>query len=78
MGELREEYGTSDKPFSIFVISMDAFSVDGIKRLENEGVTDVIVVFRWPYEVGPDIEALSDKIDKLRWFADGVMAKTNE
>jgi probable F420-dependent oxidoreductase len=78
LGELREEYGTSDKPFSIFVISMDAFSVDGIKRLENEGVTDVIVGFRWPYEVGPDIEALSDKIDKLRWFADGVMAKTNE
>ena len=61
----------------MFVISLDAFSVDGVRRLEEVGVTDVIVGFRWPYEVGPDIEPLSDKIDKLRWFADGVIAKVN-
>ena len=78
LGELRREYGTEKKDFSVFVISMDAFSADGIKRLEEVGVTDVIVGFRWPYEVGPDIEPLSDKIDKLRWFADGVMAKAGD
>jgi len=77
LGELRQQHGTADKPFSVFVISMEAFNVDGVRRLEEQGVTDVIVGFRWPYEVGPDIEPLEDKIDKLRWFADGVIAKVN-
>ena len=77
LGELRREYGTHRRPFSVFVISMDAFSVEGVRRLEEQGVTDVIVGFRWPYEVGPDIEPLSDKIDKLRRFADGVVAQVN-
>jgi probable F420-dependent oxidoreductase len=76
LGELREEAGTAGKPFEVHVISMDAFSVDGVRRLEEQGVTDVIVGFRWPYEVGPDIESLTDKIDKLRWFADSVIDKT--
>jgi probable F420-dependent oxidoreductase len=75
LGRLREEAGTADRPFEVHVISMDAFSVDGVRRLEAQGVTDVIVGFRWPYEVGPDIEPLSDKIDKLRWFADRVIDK---
>ena len=35
---------------------LDAYSVDGVKRLEEQGVTDVIVGFRWPYAVGPDVE----------------------
>jgi alkanesulfonate monooxygenase SsuD/methylene tetrahydromethanopterin reductase-like flavin-dependent oxidoreductase (luciferase family) len=77
LSRLREEAGTADRPFEVHVISLDAFSVDGIRRLEEQGVTDVIVGFRWPYEVGPDIEPLEDKIDKLRWFADGVIAKVN-
>ena len=74
LAELRAEAGTADRPFEVHVISMDAFSVDGVRRLEEAGVTDVIVGFRWPYEVGPDVEPLGDKIDKLRWFADRVIA----
>jgi len=35
----------------------------------------VIVGFRWPYEVGPDTEPLVDKLDKLRAYADRVIAK---
>ena len=77
LGELRQEEGTADRPFEVHVISMDAFSVDGVHRLEEQGVTDVIVGFRWPYEIGPDIEPLADKIDKLRWFADSVIGKVN-
>ena len=75
LAELRAEEGTADRPFEVHVISMDAFNVDGVRRLEEQGVTDLIVGFRWPYEVGPDIEPLADKIDKLRWFADGVIDK---
>ena len=77
LGQLREEEGTADKPFEVHVISLDAFSVDGIHRLEEEGVTDVIVGFRWPYEVGPDPEGLQTKIDNLNRFAETVIAKVD-
>lgn len=75
LARLREEEGTADRDFEIHVISLDAFSPDGLRRLEEQGVTDVIVGFRWPYAVGPDMEQLQTKIDNLRRFADDVMAK---
>jgi probable F420-dependent oxidoreductase len=73
--EFRREYGTLDKDFEIHVISLDAYSPDGIEKLEELGVTDVIVGFRYPYEVGPDTEPLQTKIDNLRRFSDDVIAK---
>jgi probable F420-dependent oxidoreductase len=73
--ELRREYGTLDKDFEIHVISLDAYSPDGIEKLEELGVTDVIVGFRYPYEVGPDTETLQTKVDNLRRFSDDVIAK---
>jgi probable F420-dependent oxidoreductase len=75
LAELRVEAGRQDAPFETHVISMDAFTVDGVRRLEEQGVTDVIVGFRWPYVVGPDTEALQTKIDSLRRFADTVITK---
>jgi hypothetical protein len=59
----------------VHVISADAYSADGVRRLEEQGVTDVIVGFRWPYQTGPDTEALEDKLAKLRRYADAVIAK---
>jgi hypothetical protein len=73
--ELRSEYGTAGRPFEVHVISVDAYSADGIRRLEDAGVTEVIVGFRWPYQVGPDAEDLQPKLDKLRQYADDVIAK---
>jgi probable F420-dependent oxidoreductase len=73
--ELRREYGTLDKDFEIEVISLDAYSVDGVEKLEELGVTGVIVGFRYPYDVGPDTESLQTKIDNLRRFSDDVIAK---
>ena len=75
LSELRAEYGTADRPFEVVVISADAYSVDGIRRLEEQGVTEVIVGFRWPYHLGPDTEALQPKLDSLRRYADDVIAK---
>lgn len=74
LGELRAEYGRESEPFEIHVISLDAYSVDGIKRLEDQGVTDVIVGFRDPYTM-PD-GPLQPKIDAIRGFADSVISKT--
>jgi probable F420-dependent oxidoreductase len=72
--QLREEEGRTG-PFEIHVISVDGFTLDGIKRLEDKGVTDVIVGFRIPYIVGPDTEPLGDKIRNLERFAEHVIAK---
>ncbi len=75
LAEFRRQAGTIGRPFEVHVISMDAHSVDGVRRLEDQGVTDLVVGFRWPYQVGPDTEPLADKIAKLRRFADTVIAK---
>jgi probable F420-dependent oxidoreductase len=65
----------AERPFEIHVISLDAYTVDGVRRLEEQGVTDVIIGFRWPYATGPDTEPLGRKLDNLRRFADDVIAK---
>ena len=77
LAEFRRQEATADRPFEIHVISPDAYSVDGARRLQDLGVTDVIVGFRWPYEVGPDREPLQEKAAKLRRYADKVISKVN-
>jgi len=74
LNQIREEQGRTG-PFEIHVISVDAFTLDGIKRLEDKGVTDVIVGFRIPYIMGQDTEPLDTKIRNLERFAEKVIAK---
>ncbi len=71
--DLRAEYGRARQPFELHVISLDAYSPDGIKRLEDRGVTDVIVGFRNAYE--KDTMTLQQKLDALRAYADRMIAK---
>lgn len=77
LAKLRGEAGKADEPFEIHVISMDAYSVDGVKRLEDKGITDVIVGFRVPYVKGEDTEPLETKVEHLERFAESVIAKVN-
>jgi probable F420-dependent oxidoreductase len=71
--ELRADSARAGEPFEVHVISMDAFTADGVKRLEDLGATDVIVGFRWPYTTEPDRQPLQEKIDLLTKFADRVI-----
>jgi probable F420-dependent oxidoreductase len=71
----RRQEGTDGRPFEVHVISTDAYSVDGVRRLEDRGVTDVIVGFRWPYHTGPDTEPLDGKLASLRRFSTEVIDK---
>ena len=75
LADFRRESDQAARPFEVHVISADAYTADGVRRLEEQGVTDVIIGFRWPYTVGPDAEPLGQKIDSLRRFADDVIAK---
>ncbi len=73
LSELRREYGRERLPFEVHVISLDAYTLDGIRRLEDLGVTDVIVGFRNAYEA--DTLTLEQKTDALCRYADDVIAK---
>ncbi|MDT4911411.1 MAG: hypothetical protein QOC66_539 [Pseudonocardiales bacterium] len=75
LADVRKGEGLENQRFEIHVISLDAYTVDGIKRLEDRGVTDVIVGFRLPYIVGPDTEPLATKIEHLNRYAENVIAK---
>jgi probable F420-dependent oxidoreductase len=71
---MRQELGREREPFEIHVISIDGYSVDGCRRLEELGVTDVIIGFRDAYQPGPDTETLPVKFDAIARFGDSVIA----
>lgn len=73
--KIRAAEGKAETPFEIHVASADAFTVDGVRRLEDKGVTDVIVGFRNSYEVAPDAEPLDRKIANLEHYAESVIAR---
>ena len=73
LARFRAEEGTEARPFEVHVISADAYTLDGVRRLEDQGVTDLIVGFRWPYATGPDTEPLDDKLTHLRRYADTIL-----
>jgi len=75
--ELRRDAGRDHEPFEIHVISLDGYSADGCRRLEELGVTDVIIGFRNAYQMEQDTETLQQKLDAMNWFADAVIAKVN-
>jgi hypothetical protein len=75
LAALRAEEGTVDRPFEVHAISLDAYTPDGVKRLEDKGVTDVIIGFRLPYVKGRDTEPLEKKVEHLERFAETVIAK---
>lgn len=68
INQLRAEYGTEDRTFRIFTTGQDAFTKEGIERLETIGVTDVVIGFRNVYEMEPD-KSLDEKIAMLNWYA---------
>ena len=75
LARFRREEGTDGLPFEVHAISLDAYTADGVRRLEDQGVTDLIVGFRWPYVAGPDTEPLQDKVSHLRRYADTIITK---
>jgi probable F420-dependent oxidoreductase len=73
--ELRREYGRENEPFEVHVISMDAYSEDGVRRLEDIGVTDAIVGFRKAYEA--DRMPLEKKVTSIRRYGESIIARAS-
>ncbi len=77
LSEIRAEEGDTRDHFEVHAISYDAYDADGIKRLEDKGVTDCIVGFRLPYIMGADPEPLAKKVEHLDRYAESIIAKVN-
>jgi hypothetical protein len=75
IAKLRAEYGREKEPFEVHAISLDAYTPDGIKRMEDMGITDAIVGFRNAYSKEQDTQSLEQKLTALRGFAESVIAK---
>lgn len=73
--QLRREYGRDHDPFSVHVISLDAYTVEGVRRLEGMGVTDAIVGFRNAYQMEQDTETIEQKLAAMNWYAAEILAK---
>ena len=71
--EIREEHGVADKPFAIYIISMDAYTPEGIAKLEAAGVTHVVVGFRNVYDPASGSMGVQEKIDMLNGYAETVI-----
>ena len=74
--EYRKAAGREHLPFEYQSMSAEAFSPDGVKKLEELGVHEAIVAFRNPYLAEPDTQTLEEKIGAIKWFADNVIHKT--
>ena len=71
----RKEYGRDHLPFEYQALSADAFSLDGVKKLEDLGVHECVVAFHDVYTMGPDKANLEEKISQLNWFAERIIQK---
>ncbi|MGI9287091.1 MAG: TIGR03619 family F420-dependent LLM class oxidoreductase [Pseudomonadales bacterium] len=74
LNELRKEYQRDHLPFEIHAITKDAYSADGVRQLEDMGVTECIIGFRNVYAGEPDSN-LEEKLGQMNWFADEVIEK---
>lgn len=75
--DLRKQEGRGDEPFEIQTAIRDVFDVDGFRRLENAGVTDILTqpwMFRGVAPDGP----VEEKIAALEWFADHYIRPMRE
>lgn len=73
--ELRIEYGRDHLPFDVRVISMEAYTPEGVDKLEEIGVTHAIVGFRNSYAVEQDSQTLQQKLDLAAGYAERIIRR---
>jgi alkanesulfonate monooxygenase SsuD/methylene tetrahydromethanopterin reductase-like flavin-dependent oxidoreductase (luciferase family) len=71
--ELRKEYERDHLPFEIHTTGMDAFTPDGIGKLQAVGVDLVYVGFFNIYSGKPDNRTLDHKLQQIEQYANQVI-----
>jgi alkanesulfonate monooxygenase SsuD/methylene tetrahydromethanopterin reductase-like flavin-dependent oxidoreductase (luciferase family) len=74
LSELRVQHPRTGA-FEIHASSRHGYTIDGIKQLAEQGVTDLVVGFREPYTRGPDTESLQTKLAALARYGDKIISK---
>ncbi|WP_372747567.1 LLM class F420-dependent oxidoreductase [Litorivivens sp.] len=69
----RKEYGRDHLPFSVMATPSDAFTVDGYKKLEDNGVTHILTM-PWPFYHG-ETDDIDKKIDGVKRYAEDIIEK---
>ena len=75
LAALRRAYQRESEPFEIHASSLDAYKLDGVRRLADLGITDLVIGFQNPYTKQADTQSLEAKVDALRRYAERVIAK---
>ena len=77
MNDLRKEYGRTQERFDIYATTPESFTLDGIRQLEDLGVTHTAGGFgRFdPYGIETDPETLQEKVDNLNRHGDEIISK---
>ncbi|HEY6556374.1 MAG TPA: TIGR03619 family F420-dependent LLM class oxidoreductase [Polyangiaceae bacterium] len=71
----RNECGRESAPFEIHASSLHAYQLDGVRQLEDLGVTDLVIGFRNPYTRSQDKQPLVEKIELLQNYAANIISK---
>jgi alkanesulfonate monooxygenase SsuD/methylene tetrahydromethanopterin reductase-like flavin-dependent oxidoreductase (luciferase family) len=71
----RREYGTDNRPFELQAMTAAAYSVDGVKQLEDIGITELIVAFRDVYAKEADDKSVDEKRGMMEWYANEIIQK---
>ena len=73
IAEYRREAERDHLPFEYQCMGAEAFTLDGVRRLEDVGVDETIVAFRNPYDGTPDSASLDEKIAQIHWYAENLI-----
>jgi hypothetical protein len=57
-------------------MSIEGYSLDGIKRLQDLGVNETVIAFRNAYAGGPDDRTLEQMIGEINYYAENIIHKT--
>jgi len=68
----RADYGRSDEPFAMVGSASDAIDVDGYRRVEEAGVTDLLTM-PWVFYSG-FTDDLQQKVDGIYRFAEDILS----
>lgn len=71
--ELRREYGRDHLPFDVLASPSDVYDIDGYKRLEDQGVTHILMQ---PWHIyHPGTQDVGQMVDSVKRYADDVIGK---
>ena len=71
--EFRRQFERDHLPFEYQAMTAEAYSMEGLQKLQDIGVDEVIIAFRNPYDGTPDTQTLDEKIAMINWYAENVM-----